>query len=113
MFILTTIIYYGNLVEIGRLQNSKDGEILMRLLYSDILPLRIKEEQQTIAEAINEQMKNADRVEIAVGYISNESLSELEKMTEEYGIRSICLNIGMYYTGKGGSCQGKIVGCAG
>ena len=98
LFILTTIIYYGNLVEIGHLQHSKDGEILMRLLYSDILPLRIKEEQQTIAEAINEQMKNADRVEIAVGYISNESLSELEKMTEEYGIRSICLNIGMYYT---------------
>lgn len=69
----------------------------MKLLYSDMLPLGAKEGQATIIDAMMEQFKNADRVEIAVGYISSASLIELEKLVSQFGIRRICLNIGMYY----------------
>ena len=49
----------------------------MKLLYSNILPLRTEEDQETIMDCFTEQMKMADRVEIAVGYTSNASLAEL------------------------------------
>lgn len=69
----------------------------MELLYSNILPLGIKEGQETIINCFNEQMKKADRVEIAVGYTSSASLDELESLVNSCGITSICLTIGMYY----------------
>ena len=50
----------------------------MKLLYSNILPLRTEEDQETIMDCFTEQMKMADRVEIAVGYTSNASLAELD-----------------------------------
>lgn len=69
----------------------------MELLYSNILPLGIKKGQETIINCFNEQMKKADRVEIAVGYTSSASLDELESLVNGCGITSICLTIGMYY----------------
>lgn len=69
----------------------------MKLLYSNILPLGTSEGQQTITECFNEQVKKADRVDIAVGYVSHASLEELEQLVAEYGINKICLNIGMYF----------------
>lgn len=39
----------------------------MKLLYSNILPLGTEDDQETIMDCFNEQMKIADRVEIAVG----------------------------------------------
>ena len=49
----------------------------MQLLYSNILPLEIEEDQKTIIDAFHEQLQLADRVEIAVGYTSYASLEEL------------------------------------
>lgn len=69
----------------------------MKLLYSNILPLGTSEYQQTIDDCFREQLENADRVEIAVGYVSHASLVELEQLVSEYNIMSICLNIGMYF----------------
>ncbi|MCC8014034.1 MAG: NgoFVII family restriction endonuclease [Eubacterium sp.] len=69
----------------------------MKLLYSNILPLRTEDNQQTIADCFNEQMSKADRVDIAVGYTSNASLSELEALADTYEIKCIRLTIGMYY----------------
>lgn len=69
----------------------------MKLLYSNILPLGTTEEQQTIADCFKEQLSKADRVEIAVGYISHASLGELEQLIADNETQSICLNIGMYY----------------
>lgn len=69
----------------------------MKLLYSNILPLGINEDEETILECFNEQIQKADRIEIAVGYVSNASLIELDKMVGECSISEICLNIGMYY----------------
>lgn len=69
----------------------------MKLLYSNILPLGTSEEQQTIADCFKEQLEKADKLEIAVGYVSHASLGELEQLVSDYGTKSICLNIGMYY----------------
>lgn len=69
----------------------------MKLLYSNILPLGCDDEQTTIIDCFEEQMKNADRVEIAVGYTSNASISELDALADKYGTKQICLTIGMYF----------------
>ena len=69
----------------------------MKLLYSDILPLGIEGNQETIVGCFRKQLELADRVEIAVGYTSNASLFELEKFADQFHISKICLNIGMYF----------------
>lgn len=67
------------------------------MLYSDILPLAAADHQQTIMDCFAEQMNKADRVEIAVGYVSRSSLEELEQLVSDNEIKNICLNIGMYF----------------
>ena len=69
----------------------------MKLLYSNILPLAISEGEETIADTISRQMQLADKVDIAVGYVSRASLEELDLLVEKNNIKSICLNIGMYF----------------
>ncbi|GIO91415.1 restriction endonuclease PLD domain-containing protein [Paenibacillus lactis] len=69
----------------------------MRLLYSNILPLRLEEGQQTFIDYFNEAAANSDSLEIAVGYVSKASLMELQKIVEDNRINNVCLNIGMYY----------------
>lgn len=69
----------------------------MKLLYSNILPLGTDDTQQTIVNSFEEQLVKADRVEIAVGYVSRASLDELDELVNKYNISNICLNIGMYY----------------
>ena len=56
-----------------------------------------EENQETIIDCFNEQLKMADRIEIAVGYISNTSLVELDRLVDECDISEVCLNIGMYF----------------
>ncbi len=69
----------------------------MKILYSDILPLLLEDGKQTILDCFLEQAKKADSIEIAAGYISNASLTELDDMVEQYGISHITLTIGMYF----------------
>ena len=69
----------------------------MKILYSNILPLGTQDGENTIVDTFNEQIKKADKVEIAVGYVSRAALDELERLVEQYEIKDICLNIGMYY----------------
>ena len=69
----------------------------MRILYSDILPLALEEGKQTILDSFMEQAQKADSIEIAVGYISNASLEELDALVERYGISHVALTIGMYF----------------
>ena len=69
----------------------------MKLLYSNILPLGTEDGQETIIDSFNDQMKKSDQVDIAVGYTSNASLIELDDLVERYGIKKICLTIGMYF----------------
>ena len=69
----------------------------MKILYSNILPLGLKSGQETIEECIKRQIENADKIEIAVGYVSKASLEELDSLVDMHQISNICLNIGMYY----------------
>lgn len=69
----------------------------MKLLYTNILPLGCNDKQTTIIDCFEEQMKMADRVEIAVGYTSNASISELDNLADKYATKQICLTIGMYF----------------
>ena len=69
----------------------------MKLLYSNILPLGTDEGQKTITETFNEYFQQADRVEIAVGYVSRASLEELDDMVDQNQTQKINLIIGMYY----------------
>lgn len=69
----------------------------MKLLYSNILPLETENSQQTVLDSFMEQATRADRIEIAVGYTSAASITELGSIAENCGIKTICLTIGMYY----------------
>ena len=69
----------------------------MKLLYSNILPMSIKEDDELICNNIHKQIRNSNGIEIAVGYASKASLIELNKLVEENAITNITLIIGMYY----------------
>lgn len=69
----------------------------MELLYSNILPLGTEEGQETIIDTFGEQISKSDSVEIAVGYTSAASISELETLVDKWEIKHIRLTIGMYF----------------
>ena len=69
----------------------------MKVLYSNMLPLGIQDNQETIDESIKQQIAKSDRVDIAVGYVSLASLEELDRLICENKIKQIVLVIGMYY----------------
>ena len=55
----------------------------MKVLYSNMLPLGIQDNQETIDESIKKQIAKSDRVDIAVGYVSLASLVELDRLVCE------------------------------
>ena len=69
----------------------------MDLLYSNILPLGTSENQKTTIDCFSEYIAISESLQIAVGYVSCASLEELERLVDEYGIKYICVIIGMYY----------------
>lgn len=52
----------------------------MELLYSNILPVGLEENQKTIQDCFADQIANCDGVEIAVGYVSKASLEQLDAL---------------------------------
>ncbi|MDD2502540.1 MAG: NgoFVII family restriction endonuclease [Clostridia bacterium] len=69
----------------------------MEILYSNILPLGINDSQKTVKDGIEEEFSNADKVDIAVGYISRASLEQLEQLVTKCDIKNVRLVIGMYF----------------
>lgn len=69
----------------------------MKLLYSNILPLGLEDEQTTVTDCIDEQITDCDGVDIAVGYVSKAALEKLDTFVSEHNIGYINLVIGMYY----------------
>ena len=69
----------------------------MKLLYSNILPVGLDENQVTVTDCFNDQISNCDGVDIAVGYVSKAALEELDAIVAEYNIKHINLVMGMYY----------------
>lgn len=69
----------------------------MSILYSQILPMTVPANQNTIADSIKANLASATEADIAVGYVSCASLIELGKLVRDSSIKRICLIIGMYY----------------
>ena len=69
----------------------------MSVLYSNILPMNVTENQSTIVDCLKWDFRNATSIDIAVGYVSSASLTELGNLVRNSNTRHICLMIGMYY----------------
>lgn len=69
----------------------------MRLLYSNILPLKPQTNQKLFIDFFRESLAQSDCVEIAVGYASKSSLLELHKFINEYQLKKVSIVIGMYF----------------
>lgn len=70
--------------------------IHMQILYSNVPPLKTKEYQHTFLERFCKLAEKSDKIEIAVGYASTESLLELDSMIQKYSITNIRIVLGMY-----------------
>lgn len=64
----------------------------MKLLYSDILPAGLEENQITVTDCFNEQISDCYGVDIAVGYVSKRLLRNwipsLQNITSNISILS-------------------------
>lgn len=69
----------------------------MRLLYSNMLPLKLGDEQTAFIDYFMDAVRQSDEIDIAVGYVSKAALKQLQSLVDENGIKRICLTIGMYY----------------
>ena len=80
----------------------------MQMLYTDLLPLELDDGMMTIRECLRQEILKAERIEIAVGYVSRLSLLELNELIHQKCSnieRNICLNIGMSLIKKHSSQQ--------
>lgn len=69
----------------------------MNILYSDILPLNLNENQESIISCFHRLNNQSNQIDIAVGYVSKYSLEELDRIISEKNEIKICLIIGMYF----------------
>jgi hypothetical protein len=69
----------------------------VKTLYTNVLPMQLKENQTTIIDCLHEQIGRSDCLDIAVGYISKAALEELDLLVERHGLTKVCLVIGMYF----------------
>lgn len=70
----------------------------MEFLFSNYLPMRTR--MSTFSDAFYSLLSQAKRLDIAVGYITSDSLIELQKAVEMYDIEQLNLTIGMHYFDK-------------
>lgn len=68
----------------------------MSILYSNLLPLATKDGQETIDQAIHRFSINADKLTIAVGYVSVDGLTELDQIVRTSSVNKVILIVGMY-----------------
>lgn len=69
----------------------------MKFLYTDILPIGVPEGGESFASAVATEIETAERVEIAVGYVSRASLLELDALIRNANVQYTILTIGMYF----------------
>ena len=68
----------------------------MKLIYSNVPPLKIDKDAYTLSEYVNEKMAESDSLYCAVGYASQKSLIELEDLVKKYNLKNVVLVMGMY-----------------
>lgn len=68
----------------------------MDLWYSNLPPLKMKNSGSDFIESFSRELSKCDEVDIAVGYVSQPSLTEINRLIREFHVR-ICLILGMYF----------------
>ncbi|TDP46459.1 restriction endonuclease PLD domain-containing protein [Aminicella lysinilytica] len=68
----------------------------MGIIYSDIPPLAVKDNERIFDEYFAGKMQNADEVVITVGYASKDSLIELDRCVRKTNVNKVILVLGMY-----------------
>ncbi|WP_461218649.1 restriction endonuclease PLD domain-containing protein [Lapidilactobacillus salsurivasis] len=68
----------------------------MKVLFSNIRPVAVPPNQNTIIEMFNKFVSESDELLIAVGYVSVGGLRELDRVVRNSQVKSITLVIGMY-----------------
>ncbi len=69
----------------------------MKLLYSDILPLKLPENKSKFLDHFSFTFQQADEIKIAVGYASKAALKELKELIKLHPEKKIYIILGMYY----------------
>lgn len=69
----------------------------MEILYSNIFPLQLVDNQENITDCFKQQANACTAIEIAVGYVSQASLVELDEIVHNSRIQKVILIIGMYF----------------
>ncbi|SDZ76936.1 restriction endonuclease PLD domain-containing protein [Selenomonas ruminantium] len=69
----------------------------MHLLYSNILPLRVKPGEQSFLDAFTHSLDEADRLDVATGYASKGALLEIDRILQENTVSKVRINLGMYF----------------
>lgn len=69
----------------------------MKFLYTDILPIGVPEGGESFSSTVATEISTAERVEIAVGYVSRASLFELDSLIRNAQVAYTVLTIGMYF----------------
>ena len=59
----------------------------MRLLYSNMLPLKLGDGQTAFIDYFMDAVRKADEIDIAVGYVSKAALKQLQSLVDEAGIK--------------------------
>lgn len=67
----------------------------MNDLFTNVAPMRIPKEK-TVRSNIKKCISQSDKVEIAVGYFSKESLARLDEWVHQFNIKNVTLIGGMY-----------------
>lgn len=69
----------------------------MTILYTNVPPLKVPSEGVTFQDFFDRQAKLADKIIIASGYASKNSLLYLDKTVRAAGVKNITVVLGMYY----------------
>lgn len=85
------------------------GDTVVKNLYTKMPPITDIKNGELIIDAINNAMSTADEINIAVGYVSVDSLDRLDKLLRKYSIKNINLVIGMYATGIPESIYNRVI----
>ena len=79
-------------------------------LYTNVPPLIIPAGQSSIIDAVAANLSQADKLEVAVGYVSVSGLRKLDELVDQYGIKDVKVICGMYAVeGIPGSIKTEII----
>ncbi len=68
----------------------------MKLIYSNVPPLKAEPGSYCLSEYVNEKLAESDTLYCAVGYASKKALIEIEQLVKKYNLKNVVIVMGMY-----------------